>query len=126
MAQTINREQKLKSIQAQIKQAEAYRKMDPNPFAQQRVEALSQNPCISGKYYLNAIFKDTMTMESEEAALSYATTSEYTEASYSSYFYKAYVIYPEFWSKDRIEEINGFSAVTNKITQLTNSRKSIR
>lgn len=126
MAKTINRQQKLKSIQAQIQQAEAYRKMDPNPFAKNRVDSLSKNPCISGKYYLNAIFKDTMTVESEEAALSYATTSEYTEASYSSYFYKAYVIYPEFWSKDRIEEINGFSSVNNKITQLTNSRKSIR
>lgn len=126
MAQTINREQKLKSIQAQIKQAEVYRKMDPNPFAQNRVKALSQNPCLSGKYYLNAIFKDTLTVASEEAALNSATTSEYNQASYSSYFYKAYVIYPEFWSKDKIEEINGFAAVTNKITQLTNSRKSIR
>ena len=122
MAKIINREQKLKSIQSQIKQAEAYLKMDPNPFAQNRVDSLSKNPCISGKYYLNAIFKDTQTVASEEAAISYATTLEYTQASYSSYFYKAYIIYPEFWSKDKIEEVQGFSTVNSKITQITNSR----
>lgn len=122
MGQTVNREQKLKSIQNQMKQVETYMQMDPNPFAKNRVDSLSKNPCLSGKFYLNAIFKDTQTVESAEAAINYATTNSLTYCKYSQYFYDAYIIYPEFWSKDKIEHIAGFSDTNAKIQSLINER----
>ena len=45
-------------ISAQIKICDAYLKRDPDPDAQQRVAELEKNPCSSGLYYLNAIYKD--------------------------------------------------------------------
>lgn len=44
-------------ISAQIKICDAYLKRDPDPDAQQRVAELEKNPCSSGLYYLNAIYK---------------------------------------------------------------------
>ena len=46
-----------------MKQVETYMQMDPNPFAKNRVDSLSKNPCLSGKFYLNAIFNNTQTIE---------------------------------------------------------------
>jgi hypothetical protein len=63
-----------------MKQAETYMKMDPNPFAKNRVYSLSKNPCLSGKYYLNAGFKDKQTIASETEALNFATTSNMSGA----------------------------------------------
>ena len=100
--------------------------MDPNPFAEQRVKTLSNNPCLSGKFYLNAVFKDTQTIQSESAAINYATTNRLSDRLYSNYFYNAYIIYPEFWSKDKIEHITGFSATNNKIQTLIKERKRIK
>jgi hypothetical protein len=82
--------------------------MDPNPYAQNRVSSLSKNPCLSGKYYLNAVFKETKTVQSETAAANYATVKEFHECSYNNYFFDAFIIYPSFWSKDKIEHLSGF------------------
>jgi hypothetical protein len=45
-------------IEAQIKICDTYLKRNPDPDAQQRVAELEKNPCSSGLYYLNAIYKD--------------------------------------------------------------------
>lgn len=45
-------------IKAQIKICDTYLKRDSDPDAQQRVAELEKNPCSSGLFYLNAIYKD--------------------------------------------------------------------
>lgn len=49
----IDKNKKLQEIQAKIKQCETYSKMDPDPTAKSRVDALVKNPCASR----NVLFK---------------------------------------------------------------------
>lgn len=53
------KEQRLSEIDALIKQVETYQKIPPqnNPFIQNRLAYLDENPCTTGLYYVNAYLK---------------------------------------------------------------------
>jgi hypothetical protein len=69
--QLVNKAAYLAQITGEINKCNAYLKMTPDPFAASRVQALESNPCISGIFYLNAIYKDSQIKKSEEAAVAY-------------------------------------------------------
>jgi hypothetical protein len=64
----INKKQRLAEIDAELKKCEQYLQYDPDPMAASRVKALDSNPCVEGKYYLNAVFKNIQSEMSEELA----------------------------------------------------------
>lgn len=53
------KEQRLSEINSLIKQVETYQKILPqnNPFIQNRLAYLDENPCTTGLYYVNAYLK---------------------------------------------------------------------
>ena len=53
------KEQRLSEINSLIKQVETYQKIPPqnNPFIQNRLAYLDENPCTTGLYYVNAYLK---------------------------------------------------------------------
>jgi hypothetical protein len=71
MSQLTNKSQYLAQITAEINKCNAYLKTTPDPFAASRVQALEANPCVSGMFYLNAIFKEAQTTKSEAEAVKY-------------------------------------------------------
>lgn len=61
MAQNIIRKQRLEQIDSLIAQCNRYLTAMPDPFAISRVAHLDKNPCITGNYYVNAIYKEIKT-----------------------------------------------------------------
>ena len=57
MSTTVNRKKRMTEISEKIKECDAYLAMDVDPTAQNRVKAMEDNPCVSGVYYINAIYK---------------------------------------------------------------------
>lgn len=53
------KDQRLSEINSLIKQVETYQKIPPqdNPFIQNRLAYLDENPCTTGLYYVNAYLK---------------------------------------------------------------------
>lgn len=53
------KEQRLSEINSLIQQVETYQKIPPqnNPFIQNRLAYLDENPCTTGLYYVNAYLK---------------------------------------------------------------------
>lgn len=75
----INVAERRQQIAAYIQACETYLKQDPDPTAKNRVDALAKNPCASGMFYLNAIYKDNFQCSEEQAiefAKKYRTTNQ--------------------------------------------------
>jgi hypothetical protein len=64
----INKKKRLAEIDAELEKCTTYLKYDPDPMAENRVKALDKNPCVSGMYYLNAVYKNIQSEMSEELA----------------------------------------------------------
>lgn len=58
MAQNIIRTQRLSELDNLLQQCSGYLCANPDPFAAARVAHLDKNPCITGNYYVNAIYKE--------------------------------------------------------------------
>ena len=95
----IDKKKRLKEITNNIQICDAYLQMDPDPTAKSRVEALTKNPCASGMFYLNALYKESF-LCSEEEAKEYAKQS----AKYSPYS----LSYSEGSLEIYIKETKGF------------------
>jgi len=63
----VDKQKRLKEINNNIQICNAYLQMDPDPTAKRRVDALVENPCASGMFYLNAIYKESFFCSEEEA-----------------------------------------------------------
>lgn len=66
MGENIIRKERLKQIQQFIKQCETYKNTIPDPFAASRVAHLDKNPCITGDYYVNVIFKQSQSQNTSD------------------------------------------------------------
>jgi hypothetical protein len=64
----INKKARLEEIDAELKKCKTYLSADVDPMAESRVSALDKNPCVSGMYYLNAVYKEVQSEMSEELA----------------------------------------------------------
>lgn len=65
---------RLDEIDSKIAECHANLQADPPPDSIQRVTALDSNQCLSGTYYLNAIFKIPQSVMSESEAKKYRQT----------------------------------------------------
>lgn len=63
------KQKRLAELAIELNKCEAAINSVPDNGVNARVSMLANNPCITGMYYLNAIYKDTQAIESEEAAL---------------------------------------------------------
>jgi hypothetical protein len=75
MAKTVKKAERLAQLSAEIQKCEKMCQQYPDPTAESRVNAIIKNPCLSGMFYLNAIFKNSKEEWSESAALKYRSTS---------------------------------------------------
>lgn len=64
---TIDKQKRLKEINERLSICDAYLKMELDPTVKSRVDALAKNPCLSGMFYLNAIYKTSFRCSEEEA-----------------------------------------------------------
>lgn len=88
----INKQKRLSELRAQIEQCDAYIKMGNDPSAAVRVQALDKNPCLSGMYYLNAIYKNPQNEFSEEAVRQYSIYNEKHTIPYNTATINGYVL----------------------------------
>jgi hypothetical protein len=75
MARKVKKAERLAQLSAEIKRCEKMCQQYPDPTAESRVNAIIKNPCLSGMFYLNAIFKNSKEEWSESAALKYRSTN---------------------------------------------------
>lgn len=119
----IDKQKRLKEINEKIKACDVYIHMDPDPTAKQRVEALTKNPCASGMFYLNAIYKDDFQC-SEEEAKEYAKkyrSEIIKELPYQSYIVDIYDIKDNgFFSSDTANYYTGLPKINQDMITYIN------
>lgn len=103
----INKAQVIAQIQQQIDLCSAYQEQIPNSFAQERVRTLISNPCLSGKFYLNALYKETQIEQSETQAIKYREYLQHQftfKQIFESDYVPAYVAVYKLVQKQKIDK----------------------
>ena len=126
----IDRDKRIAELKEQILICEANMQVNPDPTAKSRVDALVKNPCLSGMFYLNAIFKEDQEASEEEkiAAAKKERTITTVEYKYSDSKQPISVFYIEdngFFMKDDALELqyNSFNEIDTLITNLNSGAR---
>lgn len=126
----IDKDKRIAELKKQILICDANMQVDPDPTAKSRVDALVKNPCLSGMFYLNAIYKEDQEASEEEkiAAAKKYRKIETVEYQYSAGEQPISVFYIEnngFFMKDDALELqyNSFNEIDTLITNLNSGAR---
>lgn len=123
--QQIDKNKRIKEIDERIKQISAYMQA-ADPGAQSRVAALDKNPCMSGLYYLNGVYKVPSTIMVTPAPMSKRQTIE-KRYGYDDFKIEGYVVENNgLFTKDHITgPFNSISQLNSEITRLNSLKKEL-
>lgn len=105
MSTTVNRKKRMTEISEKIKECDAYLAMDVDPTAQNRVKAMEDNPCVSGVYYINAIYKTPQEYQLTPEQTRKLAQSNGNWESFSVDYNNigtGYIVVKNFWTKNNV------------------------